>query len=351
MTVTADDLVRAAFVLVVAAGLGALSTSAGKWLGERYGLVQVPGGRRKHSRPVSRLGGLGLAIGYCLTATGLYWLAPLPEDTNLHVPLLGSILGTAFAAAWGLVDDRFELTAGPQFFLQFLTALIACATAIIIEIVTLPAVGEFSRPYVFEPWITYPLTVFWVMGMMNTVNFLDGLDGLAAGVAAIAAAVFALHSFYRLGQNETALYSVALCGACLGFLVFNFHPARVFMGSAGAMSLGFALAALSIIAPARVMTALLVLAIPIADVAFQIVDRWRRGQNPMRGDRGHFHFQLSDLGLPQRPIVLGYYAVCLIYGASALLLESRWLRVGIFAALALAVFAALLWLRGRPKTG
>ena len=129
-------------------------------------------------------------------------------------------------------------------------------------------------------WIWRPLailfTVFWVMGMINAINWLDGLDGLAAGVCTIAALLFAWHS-YRLGQTTVALFPLALAGALLGFLPFNFTPARIFLGTAGAYFLGYQVATLSILSPAKLSTALLVLAVPILDVAWQIVNRLRRG--------------------------------------------------------------------------
>ncbi len=336
---------------VAAVTLSVVGTLVGLWAGKRFGIVQEPGGRRRHRNPVSRLGGLALLLGFCGTGLGLYLFTPLPQDVNLHLPLAGALIGTAFAALWGLADDVLELPPRPQFLLQAVSALIAIAANLVIGTVTLPAALDLGGKIDFAWFISLPLTVFWVMGMMNTVNWLDGLDGLAAGVSAIAAACFAWHSAVNLGQHEVSLYSLALAGTCVGFLFFNFHPARIFLGSAGAMGLGFALAGLSIIAPARVMTALLVLAIPIADVAFQIVDRWRRGQSPIRGDRGHIHFRLSDLGLPQRPIVLGYYAVCILYGLAALWVESRWVKVGIFAALVAGVFLVLTWLRRRQARG
>jgi UDP-GlcNAc:undecaprenyl-phosphate GlcNAc-1-phosphate transferase len=331
----------AVIVLVASAAISALVTALAIPLGQRLGLTQMPGGRRQHPRPISRLGGLGLFAGFAITALALYLAGPRPADQNLHLPLLGVLAGTALAALAGLADDRFEFRAGPQFAAQFVVGLIAVATDVVIGEVTLPFTSQPTR---FTEWVAWPLTILWVMGMMNTVNWLDGLDGLAAGVGAIAAGLFGAHSI-QLGQPEVALYSFALAGACLGFLVFNFSPARVFLGSIGAMTLGFALAALSIIAPARVMTALLVMAIPIADVGFQIVDRWRRGQSPLEGDRGHLHFRLADLGLSQRRIVLGYWLFCALFGAAALL--SRELKPFALGAMALRVIVVLAWLRRR----
>jgi len=330
----------------MALAIAALGAWAALKLGPRLGLMQLPGGRRRHPRPVSRLGGVGLFAGFFSVGLGLYAAGQLPQDANLHLPLLGVLAGTALAVLLGLADDRFELKAAPQAVAQLALAVLALFMDIYIGRVTLPFFGEWEIPLE----IAYPLSVFWIMGMMNTVNWLDGLDGLAAGVGVIAALLFALHSL-QLGQPEVALYSFALAGACLGFLLFNFFPARVFLGSGGAMALGFALAALSIIAPARVMTALLVMAIPIVDVAFQIIDRWRHGRSPLQGDRGHLHFRLADLGLPQPVIVLGYWLFCLAFAAAALLIESRALKLTTFAALGLVVVVLLVILSRRENRG
>ena len=295
-----------------------------------------------HPRPVSRLGGLGLAAAFFLVALGLFlWARLRPEH---HRPLLGVLGGTVFVCLGGLADDRWQFKSGPQFALQFGGALIALAGTIWIQEVTFPGQPAAST----LPWIiTLPVTVVWIMGMMNTVNFLDGLDGLAAGVGAIAALLFALHS-YRLEQKEIALYSLALAGACLGFLCLNVYPARVFLGSAGALTLGYALATLSILAPARVATALLVMAVPIADTGFQIYDRWRRGRSPMQGDRGHLHFRLFDLGLSQRQIVFGYWLFSALFGALALLLPSIY-KLPALGLLGLLVVGVLRWLSTHAK--
>jgi UDP-GlcNAc:undecaprenyl-phosphate GlcNAc-1-phosphate transferase len=332
----------AALVFLAAFGVAALGTLLAGRLGQRLGLVDVPGGRRTHSGPVARTGGAGLFAGFFLTALGLYLTGTMRPEHQL--PLMGVLAGTAFVALFGLADDRFEFSATPQFAAQILAALIAISATVFIEKVTLPIAG----PTKFPPFVTYPLTILWVMGMMNTVNFLDGLDGLAAGVGAIAAVLFAIHS-HSLQQDEIALYSLALAGACLGFLLFNFHPARVFLGSAGAMALGYALATLSILAPARVATALMVMAIPIADTAFQVFDRWRRGESPVRGDRGHLHYRLMDLGLSQRQIVVGYWGFCAVFGTLALVISAPVYKLIAIAALGLIVVGVLALLSWRQK--
>jgi UDP-N-acetylmuramyl pentapeptide phosphotransferase/UDP-N-acetylglucosamine-1-phosphate transferase len=158
--------------------------------------------------------------------------------------------------------------------------------------------------------------------------------------------MFAIHS-YRLGQMEIALFPTALAGACLGFLPFNFYPARVFLGTAGAMVLGYTLATLSILAPARIATALLVLGVPIVDVAWLIVSRWRRGMSPTHGGRDHLHHRLLDLGLSQQQIVLIYYLLCIIFGATALLAPSRLFKLMALLVLGIGTVITLWWLSRR----
>jgi UDP-GlcNAc:undecaprenyl-phosphate GlcNAc-1-phosphate transferase len=338
-------MILPALVFGVAFAVAASGTWLAGRLGRRLGLVDMPGGRRSHQGAVPRIGGLGLFAGFFLTALVLYLSHTFRPEHQLA--LSGVLAGAAFVAVFGLADDRFEFKAAPQFAAQLIASAIAIAATVYIQQVTLPLISPTS-PFDLPWFITYPLTIIWVVGMMNTVNFLDGLDGLAAGVGAIAAALFAIHSV-RLQQDQIALYSLALCGACLGFLLFNFQPARVFLGSAGAMTLGYALATLSILAPARVATALLVMVIPIADTGFQLVDRWRQGKSPTHGDRGHLHYRLMDLGLSQRQIVLGYWTFCGVFGALALLISAPLYKLIAIGALVLIVVGLLALLSRRQR--
>jgi UDP-N-acetylmuramyl pentapeptide phosphotransferase/UDP-N-acetylglucosamine-1-phosphate transferase len=180
-------------------------------------------------------------------------------------------------------------------------------------------------------WFAVLFTLFWLAGMINTINWLDGVDGLAPGVAVIASGVMFVHT-YRLQQFSIALLALALIGAVLGFLIYNFYPARIFMGSAGANVLGFTLGVLSIMGGAKVATVLLVLGIPILDVAWQIYNRLRHGKSPFTADRGHLHHRLLDRGLSQRAIVLLYYGLTAMLGALALVLPS-----GVYKLIALVI--------------
>lgn len=312
-------------VFVVSFILSFCLTPFSAWVGRRLGAVARPGGRRTHVGEVPRMGGIALFGGVIGGAVLIFvlWRPANPDDVRR---LMAVLAGIVFVFLFGLWDDQRELRAWAQFAAQAAAALIAIAGTVFIERFTNPLTDQLVIIPDVLPYLGWGMvvavTLFWVMGMMNTINWLDGLDGLAAGVGLIAATLFAIHS-YRLGQPEIALFPTALAGACLGFLPFNFHPARVFMGTAGAMVLGYTLATLSILAPARIATALLVMGIPIIDVAWLIFSRWRRGDSPTQGGRDHLHYRLLDLGLSQRQIVAVYYLFCLSFGGLALVVASR----------------------------
>lgn len=331
-------------------------TPLARRLSFRFGIVAEPGGRRTHVGRIPKLGGLAVSLAWAVGIGLTYWLLP-PDNPADALRLRGVILGSLIVVIGGLIDDRYELPPWAEFAIQLLGAIVAVSHIIFIEVFTNPFATTWlweqtplalvTRPEGDLVWIWRPLallfSIFWVMGMINAVNFLDGLDGLAAGVCLIAAALFAWHSA-RLGQLTVPLFPLALAGALLGFLFFNFAPARIFLGTAGSFFLGYQMATLSILSPAKLSTALLVLAVPIIDVAWQIVSRLRRGANPMQGDRGHLHFRLSDMGLPTRRIVLGYYAVAVAFGLVSILVPSPAAKLLALGALSLGVMVLLFWL-------
>jgi UDP-GlcNAc:undecaprenyl-phosphate GlcNAc-1-phosphate transferase len=224
-----------------------------------------------------------------------------------------------------------------------LTAGIAILFLIFIESFNNPLTGSLAEGWPY--WLTVTITLFWLGFMMNTVNFLDGLDGLATGVAAIASLLIFFHATFQLNQVSVGLLPLALFGATLGFLIYNFYPSKIFMGS-GAYFLGYALGTLSIIGGAKMATILLVMGLPLSDVGWQIVRRLSRGKNPMLGDRGHLHFRLVDMGYSQRNIVLGYYAFSLIFGGIALITTSRlfkFLSLLIMGMILVGTFVLVSW--------
>jgi UDP-GlcNAc:undecaprenyl-phosphate GlcNAc-1-phosphate transferase len=327
----------------VALVLALVGTPLAGVLGRRIGLVDRPGPRRWHEKAIPRTGGIALFVAFMAAALLAQWLPVPRQDPNELTRFLGIALGTVFVLIFGLIDDRFELRSGPQYLAQIVAALIAIAFLVFIERVMNPFTNKIL---VFPMAIVLVFSIIWIMGMINTINFLDGLDGLAGGVAAIISAVLAIHML-REGQYSVALLPVALLGATLGFLPFNFSPARVFMGSAGSWVLGYAIATLGIAAGAKLATVLLVLSIPIVDVAWLIISRLRAGQSIGQADRRHLHYRLIDLGLSQRQVVLIYYAYCTTLGAAALLIQSRLLKLVALVVLGAGTLLFLAWLSRR----
>lgn len=344
-------------VFVVAFVVSLAATPAVAHAARRYYVIDVPHApKHVHTGLIPRWGGMAMTSGFFAAALVIYWLhgtgrMPQPQDPDDWLRLRGVLLGAGAATLFGAYDDWRDLTPRPQFLAQLVLAIIAISHTVFLERFTNPLTNQLV---VLPLWLVVPVTIFWVVGMINTVNWLDGLDGLAGGVAAIAALLFAIHSYARIGQLAVGLFPVALLGACLGFLPWNFYPARVFMGTAGSMFLGYNLAAFSLIAPAKLATALLVLGIPILDVAWQILMRIRLGRAPWQAGREHLHHRLFDLGLSQRQVVIGYYAFCAGFGLLALVLTSRLYKLYALALLGMVVlgtFIALTLRSGSENPG
>ncbi|MGB0383412.1 MAG: glycosyltransferase family 4 protein [Ardenticatenaceae bacterium] len=338
-------------ILLIAFGLTLLLTPLSMRLANVFGIVKWPKRKRDiHVSAMPCMAGMAMGVAFIVAAL-LSRTMPVPfPDVDEPLRLQGLLIGVIVTIVFGLMDDRWELPAWPQFTVQFLLAVIAIYHLIMIENFQNPLTNQLIRPWE-DPlpwWIMIPLTTLWFMGIMNTINWLDGLDGLACGVVAIASAIFAAHMF-REGQYSVALLALALLGVSLGVLPFNFNPARTFIGSSGAFFLGYALAALAIMAGAKVATLLLVLGIPILDVAWQIISRIRRGQRPWKGDRGHLHHRLFDAGFTQRQVVLTYWLSSAFFGLLALILPARMYKL--YAILLLALLGGtLLWLLVRKDT-
>jgi UDP-GlcNAc:undecaprenyl-phosphate GlcNAc-1-phosphate transferase len=339
-------------VVTVSLALALVLTPLAGRLGRRLGIVDRPGGRRAHKGAVPRLGGVPLFVAFFVAVGAAAWRGGLtagysPGD---FTRLTGLLIGGLGAFLFGLMDDRFDLLPLPQFVFQFTLSLIAVATLLWLERFTLPVLGYVElEAYPWGPWVYVPLTVLWMMGMMTTVNWLDGLDGLAAGVGAILCLVLAIH-MHRVGQPSVALLPLALLGALLGFLPYNVAPARVFLGSAGTFFLGYALGGLGLIAGGRVATVLLVMGLPIVDVAWRIFDRLRHRRSPAQADRGHLHFRLLDLGLSERVIVLLYWGFCALFGVLALVVASRLYKLVALVGIGAVVVAVLAFLSRERET-
>lgn len=310
---------------LTAAGLVLVVTPWVLRLTAKWRLFDTPGGRHIHARPIPRLGGLAIFVG--VVGALLLWFGFDPR-------LYGVLLGGAAFFALGLSDDIYSLTPPVKLFGQLTAASIPILFGITITNLTNP----FGGTLLLAPGWDIVLTLIWILLIVNTVNFLDGLDGLAAGVSAIAAIVLmGLSLFAIVNQPDTAMWAAMVAGGAAGFLVYNWHPAKIFMGDAGSHFLGFMLASLAIISGGKVATAALVLGLPIVDLAWSLLRRVRQGQAPWSADRGHLHHRLFDLGLSQRAVVGFLYLLTLGLGLVALL-SGTWAKLAalIGAALVLA---------------
>ena len=295
---------------LLALAIVVLLTPAVGGMARLLGAVDAPGGRRLNRRPVPRLGGLALFLGIFVPALAFL---PFSHETR------GMLLGAAVAVTVGAVDDFRGLRWYEKLAGQLIAAGIPISFGIWVDRFTFPFLGIHALP----EWAGAPLTLIWIVAIMNMVNFLDGLDGLAAGVAAIAGLTFAVIAL-SLAKTDAAILAAIVFGACVGFLRHNFYPARIFMGDSGALLLGFVLATISVqgllktAATVALFFPLLVLAVPIVDTTFVVMRRLKHGEHVFEGDQAHLHHRFLRRGFSQPRAAFTIWAWCLSLAAAAL---------------------------------
>ncbi|WP_417203547.1 glycosyltransferase family 4 protein [Acetoanaerobium sticklandii] len=282
-------------------------------LAHRIGAIDVPkDDRRVHSKPIPRLGGIAIFGGFFIVSTLL-----IPPSREM----MGFLLASVIMIIMGILDDTRGLGAKTKLLIQIACALIVFVFGVRIEFLTNPFDKETGMLYLGI--LALPLTVFWIVGITNTVNLIDGLDGLAAGISAISAITLSFIAYMSNDITSTILL-VALAGGAIGFLPFNFNPAKIFMGDTGSLFLGFALSVISIEAAIKsaatlaVVVPILALGIPIFDTTFAIIRRANAGRPIMEADKGHLHHRLLSRGLSQKQTVIALYLMSCILGASAI---------------------------------
>lgn len=303
------------------------------------GLTDQPGGRKVHLHPIPRVGGIGIAFGTFLPV--LLWL-PLNADVVLFVA------GGLILAVVGVLDDRFDLDYRIKLVGQIAAAGVAVWGGILIT--SLPFVPVSPLP----PYVAYPLTVAFLVAVTNAVNFLDGLDGLAAGYSVITLCALGLMA-YLATDYVAAFIAAALIGSLFGFLRYNTHPARVFMGDAGSQLLGFGSAALALLLTRdrtgyfNAAFPFVLLGLPLIDVTFVIATRLRQGRSPFSADRNHIHHRLLELGFSHRETVSIIYVLQAIFVFAAILLrhEHSTVLATVFLAMGGTLLALLCWARFR----
>ncbi|GAC1670145.1 MAG: MraY family glycosyltransferase [Candidatus Dormibacteraceae bacterium] len=315
-----DRLLPGLWPLLVALVVCAIAVPLVIRLSRRIGVIAMPSERHAHSKPTPALGGLAMYVGF---GAAVVLLVPI------NITTIGLLVVCGLATLLLIADDRSPVRPLVKLGMQVTVAVVAVVVFgdilmkehhFVISFFGLPGVGIVDLGL-----LATPVSIFWLMGMQNTVNFLDGADGLAAGVVFIVAITLMLAA---AGQKQIQVVQVsgALAGACAGFLFFNWHPAKIFMGDSGAHFLGTALGVISILGVAKVAVAfalavpMLALAVPIADTVWAILRRGRQRASIARPDLLHLHHRLQAFGLDQRQTCFVFYTATALLGALGLTL-------------------------------
>lgn len=302
-------------------------TPLAKKLAHKIGAIDVPkDDRRVHKTPIPRLGGLAIYLATFITI----FVFGLMGEVTMDSSIVAIFIGASIIVAMGMVDDTKPLSAKVKLLGQIIAALVLVKGGIRIEV--------FSNPFIEGYNVTslgvfsIPVTVIWIVGITNTLNLIDGLDGLAAGVGAIASLslFFVAANFVNISPfyYVVMFIAVVLSGAAVGFLPYNFNPAKIFMGDTGSLFLGYMFAVLSVRGVMKGVTTLsfvlpiVILGLPIFDTAFAIVRRSLKGQPIMQADKGHVHHRFLRLGYTQKQTVLTMYLICVALGMIAFLLSN-----------------------------
>mgnify|MGYP000873819610 FL=1 len=297
-------------IFFLAALLALIFTPLAIKTAKKFNVMDYPEERRVHTVPTPRMGGVAIYLSF--------WLAVV-LTMNLNTMVVGLFLGSALIVIVGIVDDIRGIRALPKLACQIIASIIPLFFGLSVQQITLPLLGTVELGL-----IGYIFAVFWIVGIVNTVNISDGLDGLAAGICFIAALIL-FWSADKIDQVVASHFMLALAGVALGFLFYNFHPARIFMGDSGSMFLGYIIGAVSLWGLLKTATVfglvfpLLVLGMPLVDLVCAVIRRKWKGKSIIRADKGHLHHRLLDAGLTQRQAVLVLYLISICFGLAAIL--------------------------------
>lgn len=281
---------------------------------QKEGLVDLPGERKIHKAPISRLGGIAIWLSTMLTFLFLVLLSYYPYGSLLS----GILLGGSLMFLLGLIDDIYNLDAKFKLIVQLSIATIVYLLGVKIDTLFNPFGSAINLGI-----LSYPITILWIVGVTNAVNFIDGVDGLAGSVITVNSIALALVAAAMTpAQPITALIAFILAGSMLAFLTFNFNPAKIFMGDSGALFSGFLLATLSIAgvmkgATLAILLPFLVLAVPIMDITYSSLRRIMKGKSPFVADAEHIHHKLLKAGFSQKKTVAILTSVAVVGGAIA----------------------------------
>ncbi len=340
MPINTELAVKILITIGVAFIISFAATPIVKTFAKKVGAMDVPGEeRRVHDHPIPRLGGLAIFLGFILSVL-LF--------ANINRQLQGILLGCVIIVATGAIDDIVSLNAWVKLLLQILAAVVAVLHGVEITVLANPALWSKTE-FLLLGSLSIPITIIWIVGITNSVNLIDGLDGLAVGVSTISSLTMLVIALVIPNTSSTiAIVLAALVGACVGFMPYNFNPAKIFMGDTGSLLLGYVLATMSILglfksyALVSFAVPLLAIAVPLFDTVFAFTRRILKGQSPMHADRGHFHHRLIDMGLSQKQAVAVLYSISGILGLAAVLITTSGEIKALIVILGFC-FCAFLW--------
>lgn len=308
-----------------------------KNFGIKHGLVSIPRKRDVHKKPIPRIGGVAIFLSFIIIlAVFLAFHKDIGFGSErilgIDCKLLSIFIGGSVVAVAMLFDDIYNLPAWQKLALQIIAVLIVISSGIGIDSLTNPFGGSINLNSVYIPIFTHEgityhfslwsdlLTMIWIVGMMNTINFIDGVDGLAGGVSFISLiTIFLLSISAAVMQPTTALIAIILAGSVLGFLFWNFPPAKIFMGDSGSMFIGFIVGVLSLISGGKLATVFLVLGFPIVDGLFVVLGRLQRHENPFTTpDKTHLHHRFLKAGYSPRQSIIFIYLISIVFAVVAL---------------------------------
>lgn len=306
---------------------------------KKEGLVDVPNERKIHTKPISRIGGVAIWASTILTFLCLVLMSYYPSGNLVS----GILLGSSLMFLLGLIDDVYGL--GAKFKLLIQVSIATIVYLLGVQIDSLPFFGGVD----LEWWLSYPITLLWIVGISNAVNFIDGVDGLAGSVITANAITLAILAITLTPANPvSALIGFILAGSMLAFLTFNFNPAKIFMGDSGALFSGFLLATISItgvmkVATIAILLPFVVLAVPIIDITYASLRRISKGKSPFVADAEHIHHKLLHAGFSQKKTVVIMTSVAILAGGLACLFASHnAIKYDFFLTLALVGIMILL---------
>jgi len=343
------------FIFFLAVLLAFIFSAIIKKIAIKLNIIDRPGGERKlHEKAIPLLGGVAIFLSF-------FSVLLLSKNQLIAGDLdtfhwLGFFIGACFLMIGGILDDKYNIKPQYQIVWPILAVLAVVIGGVEIEKITNPFGGFYYLDSIKLPIISLGGTVFsfvvisdlviilWLLGMMYTTKLLDGVDGLVSSVTLIGAMIIFLFTMTtKYYQPDIGLAALVLAGASAGFLILNWHPAKIFLGEAGSLFLGYALGVLAIISGGKIAIALLIMGLPMLDVVWTIIRRLRDKQNPFKfADRKHLHFRLLDIGLSQKQTVFVYLAVSGLFGLSAIFLQS----LGKVVALSVLLFLMLILIVG-----